>query len=622
MRYKIIMLIGALITCLTLTTASNCRAQQEISVQAAVDRQQVYVGEDFQLQIRVDGNDDPIQPNLSLLTDFRVEPLGGQQNSSESFTMINGKVSRISKRGYVYSYRLSPSRAGKLLIPALEVEVEGKIYTTSPITINARTPEESTEFILRQELASTTLYVGQPVELTVSWYINRDVNGFTFSLPVLTDPRFVVADFPESPSGAAPKDVVTIAIDQNEITASKENGSLNGEQYLIIRFRKILIPREPGEITLEKATVTSKVLSHYQPRQNSFPFGSRFDAIGRQGVYQTILTSSNQPRLTIMPLPTVNRPAGFSGLVGTFNLTATAEPTTVNVGDPITLTVTVTGEQYLANVELPDLATLPGLSGDFKIPGEMAPGRIQDTGKVFIQTVRANSPTVQAIPPIPLSFFNPANGRYETSRSAPIPITVKATRVVTAGDAEGAGPVTSRSEVTAVHEGIAHNYEEDSVLASDTSAKENNTDMLFWLLLALPPGLFFLLLIGRQLTLQRSDPRTVLARKALPDLRKAIHTLEQQTESSSSQAYPALSLALRTYLGRKLDLAPGVITCRDLRIRLADTTLPTAALDRLCEILDHCESHRFASGINRQTNLDEYLKNVLHLAEEMEEHLR
>ena len=82
----------------------------EVSIQAAVDQQEVMVGETFTLQIQVEGNDAPPEPQLTSLTDFQVEPRGGQQNSSESVTIVNGHMTRVSHRGYVFNYGLTPKR--------------------------------------------------------------------------------------------------------------------------------------------------------------------------------------------------------------------------------------------------------------------------------------------------------------------------------------------------------------------------------------------------------------------------------------------------------------------------------------------------------------------------------
>ena len=58
---------------------------------------------------------------MSGVVDFAVEYLGGQSNNSSSITIINGKVSKVESYGYIYSYRLTPKKVGRLEIPSIAV---------------------------------------------------------------------------------------------------------------------------------------------------------------------------------------------------------------------------------------------------------------------------------------------------------------------------------------------------------------------------------------------------------------------------------------------------------------------------------------------------------------------
>ena len=63
------------------------------------------------------------------------------------------------------------------------------------------------------------------------------------------------------------------------------------------------------------------------------------------------MVSSQPLKLTVLPLPEEGKPSGFYGLVGQYTISASATPTKVNVGDPITLTVKVGGGKYLKPVQ-------------------------------------------------------------------------------------------------------------------------------------------------------------------------------------------------------------------------------------------------------------------------------
>ena len=83
-----ILLLGFIFVLVSLQAAQG--TDKTISIQAQVDKEEVSVGESFMLQIKIDGDDSPAEPDLSGLSDFTVIPKGGGQNNRESITIING----------------------------------------------------------------------------------------------------------------------------------------------------------------------------------------------------------------------------------------------------------------------------------------------------------------------------------------------------------------------------------------------------------------------------------------------------------------------------------------------------------------------------------------------------
>jgi len=445
-------------------------AWAEVHLQAAVDQQEAFVGETFTLQVQVEGDDAPPAPELSALTDFGVEVRGGQQNSSESVTIVNGRMNRVSHRGYVFTYGLTPKRAGRLTIPPLTITIDGHPYQTQAIPILAKKPAETNDFKLRLELDKARAYVGEPVTLTVTWYIGKDVNGFNFNLPVLNDPRLMVSDAAKTPTKANGGDLLRIPLTSGEILAEKAKGTLDGQNYLTVSFAKTLTAKEAGQLTIPQATVSCQTVSNRSlagrdPMSGLFPD----DFFGRsRQTMRTEVVPSNEPALEIVPLPEEGRPSNFSGLVGSYSLALSASPTKVKVGDPITLTIQVAGPAAVS-ANLPSLEEALGPK-DFKVPGEMSPGQGTIELKTFTQTVRALHPGVRQIPPLRLSTFNPTTGRYEEVSSSAVPLEVSEAKMVTAQDAEGAEPVgVTKGGVKAAKGGIAYNYEGPELLVSQTA---------------------------------------------------------------------------------------------------------------------------------------------------------
>jgi hypothetical protein len=403
----------------------NTRAYA-LEAKALVERSDPYVGEPFIFQIQVSGSESPEQPDLSHLPDFSVEYQGGQQNSSRSVTIINGKVTQDVREGYFFNYRLTPKREGRLIIPSITVTANGLSAETSPVVINAQKPIETDDFKLRLTLSKDHCYVGEPLILMVTWYIGKDVQDFSFTMPLLDDDTFYFAN-PEVDTQSSKK-LYRIPIGNDEVIGEKGQGVLENREYVTITFKKALIPKRSGQIAIEPATVVCSALAGYERQRSLFndDFFSRFfddDFFGssRRGVYKKVVVPSNSLTLDIADLPKEGQPANFSGHVGAYSITASATPTEVNVGDPITLTISLSGPEYLDHVELPGLNGQPQLVRDFKVPKERATAEIIGSTKVFTQTIRALRSDVDNIPPIELPYLIPAPGVIAWRAQKPFP---------------------------------------------------------------------------------------------------------------------------------------------------------------------------------------------------------
>jgi len=576
---------------------------QQFSVQAAIEKNQVFVGESFVFQIQIEGSDSPDQPDVSGITDFTVQELGGQQNSSQSMTIINGQVNQVVKRGYIFSYRLTPKRHGRLTIPSISVSAGGNSMATRPVTIRATPPTESEDFKLRMSLSERKAYVGQPVTLTTTWYVGKDVREFSFNVPALDDDRFdVVGSDPVIDPNRRDR-YVRIPLGDGQLIGEKGQGSLDGKDYLTVRFRRTLIPKQAGNIALPRATVTCQTLKRYsQNRRRGSPgdfFGSEFFGMGRRAVYETAVVPSNRPALQVLELPSTGRPAGFSGLVGKYKIAAEATPAEINVGDPITLTVKISGPPYLGNVQLPPLATQNRLNRDFKIPQERAPGIVKRGAKVFTQTIRARHSEINRIPPIELSYFDPESGRYQRAETDAIPLSVASAKIVTARDAEGLAIGGSlQTELESLEGGIAANYEDFDALRVQAYGPAAWLHSAGWAsLIFLPPltygGLLAFVVFSRR---RDSDPGLRLARQAFRALSKDLKAVEKIPPGEAAEQDAALLRALRQYFGGRLGLSPGALTFADVEQRLTERHVDRELVQILNGLFARCEAGRYAGG--------------------------
>ena len=608
---------------LTFLIACTSSYAEDMSAKAVVENTEVSTGETFAFQIQVSGSENPEQPDLSNLKGFGVKYLGGSQNSSSSITIINGQMTKNEKKGYVFSYQLTPERTGTLVIPSIEVRSGSDTARTDPLVIVARKPVETDDFKLRLTISKDTCYIGEPVILTVTWYIGKNVNNFSFNLPVIQDKRFEFAD-PEIDKSASKK-LYRIPLGGGEVIGEEGNGVIDGKRYTTISFKKVLFPVETGIIPIDQATITCSAQAGFSRRSND-PFSNFFDddffSSSRRAVYKTVVIPSNNLTLRVKELPVEGRPANFTGNIGTYEIKTSASPVNVNVGDPVTLIITLKGPEYLEHVELPPLNLQSAFKERFKIPDERASAEIKGNSKIFTQTIRPLRPDVNEIPPVELPYFDTEKGKYLIAKSEPITISVKQTKIVTLQDAEGTSdiPVTG-NDIESSGKGIAFNYEDMSVLEKQyLTPLSCFTEGPWPYLVICPPFLFALLFAGVTVNRKRNDdPLKVLSRKAFGKLQKS---LKDTANTTPEKACVMVLDALREYLGVKLRLpSGGAITFADARKKLESLEIEGEFINELKGIFESCEASRYAGNITFN-NSSSLINKATDIAAELEKRLK
>src|SRR5262249_47185964 len=111
--------------------------------------------------------------------------------------------------------------------------------------------------------------------------------------------------------------------------------------------------------------------------------------------------------------------------IGNFTMATDAKPKSVQVGDPITVTTTISGRGNFDRVNAPLIEDDRGWhkyppSSKFKQDDEVG---ISGT-KTFEMVVSPNE-NKQSLPPLAFSYFDPAKGQYVTLHSEQTAITVQ-----------------------------------------------------------------------------------------------------------------------------------------------------------------------------------------------------
>jgi hypothetical protein len=392
-------------------------------------------------------------------------------------------------------------------------------------------------------------------------------------------------------------------------------------QHQSLSFGKLLIPKKSGLIEIPAATLlcaaeAEKETGSRQGRRSAFQYPAYFDNtfFDRNtggGSWSRIYAESEPLQLEVKPLPPAGRPPLFNGMVGDFSIRVDAAPPEVRVGDPVTLTITVTAADFMENIFFQPLRYQPLLVNRFEIPAERSLPKREGKSKIYTQTIRPLSAGITEVPAIQLAFFSPASNAYVTIESDPIPL--KVTAVEPAGLYSG---LDTRSRLHTVKEGIRHNLAGPDMLKNRMPPLFGTHPLTVLCILLAPP-----LLIGGALFFSERRHhirRTAKAARAFSVFRKnAAHITRRH--SLKSEIYGDLDQVLRAYLGDRLHLHPGALSFRDVEELLPADPQTLAGLKRLFEL---CEAYRFTRGYDETANARDIVREAMRVVRAVERSLK
>src|SRR5437764_10265190 len=216
--------------------------------------------------------------------------------------------------------------------------------------------------------------------------------------------------------------------------------TIGGRTYQVYTFKTAIAAARPGKLEIGPATAKAVVVLPRRPSTSprtrprapfdlfnlDDPFSDPFfsDPFGSTGERTELPIQSETATLNVKPLPP-NTPPNFSGAIGNFTMTADAKPKSVQVGDPITVTATISGRGNFDRMNGPSLEDERGWhkyppSSKFKQDDDVG-----ISGEKAFETVIAPNQNKTAIPSLTFAYFDPIKETYVTLRSDPVAITVE-----------------------------------------------------------------------------------------------------------------------------------------------------------------------------------------------------
>ncbi len=318
------------------------------------------------------------------------------------------------------SYEFVAPKPGTYTIGPFEVEAGTVKKKTNTLTIRLEPVPEDDYLEIKVLLPEKPMTIGQRTPATVEVWCRDDrfrvvqQTSLTLSVPLydLVD-GFEFVDTPLQRGQSSLRiNTARGAIRVPVVTTREQRGR---ETWYRISITRTLIPRRAGSYTVEPAIVNT------------------FRAVNRRPI--PIRAQDLERTLVVAELP-AGKPTSWAGAIGQgFNLDVSADRTVVQIGDPIRLTLKLKGNGNLEHASLPPLWADGGLDPkQFRLPRGDASGSFADGEKTFEVTVRAMDENVTAIPPLAYSWYDPELGRYETTRSLPVALSVRGAKIVSADD--------------------------------------------------------------------------------------------------------------------------------------------------------------------------------------------
>jgi len=428
-------LATALLAALLEGTAAHA-APGNARMHAEVRPSEIQIGQSARLVVTISGVQNAPPPRIPAIDGLRVQGLG----QTTSVQIVNGTVTAE----VTHNFLLEPERTGTFAIPALSAQIEGERVSTSPLSLrvvdanavprngiaprsgaraaDGDAPQEA-PIALRLTAPQRDLYVGEAVPVELTLVIREGVRVTEVTAPTFDGTAFTVS----RPQDGQPRQTTEV---------------IDGVRWVVATFPLAITPVSAGTYPL----VAKMEVSAYVPSSGRRRFGGvmddpLFDSFfgGGGGAQRKVPLATEARSARVLSLPEQGRPASFTGAIGQFAAEASATPTRVVVGDPVTLTVKISGKGNFDRLSIPvmesgaDWKTYPANSRFEPTDALGTSGR-----KIAEQAVVPQNAKVAAVPARPFSFFDPDQRRYVELSTQPIALTIEGAPRGPAGSAPAA----------------------------------------------------------------------------------------------------------------------------------------------------------------------------------------
>jgi hypothetical protein len=565
----------------TITIMSNLNAQDgSISFEAILSKKSLGINENLRVDFKMNKDGDNFTP-----PSFKGFTVVGGPNQSVSNMWVNGKRT-FSKS---YSYFLTPTKKGSLIIGQATIEIDDNIYKTLPVKISvsesvavSKDPNDPTYVVnenlhLVAEISNTNPYLNEGISIVYKLFYSPQIN--VTNVGEIETPEF--ENFWSQ----------NIKIPRLQI----ERGSFKGDNYNFVTWKKtVLYPQKSGKLDILPLSLDVSV---DVPTNRRDFFGNRiYNQVSKK-------VTAGKRSINVKALPG-NAPESFNGAVGKFDIKLNTNKTELNASESLQAIVKISGKGNLKlfsppSVQVPNSLEKYDPEYNEKVSTSLA------GMKGFISNTYTLVPQFQGKYPIrsvEFTFFNPQLNKYETINSEDIIINVLE------------GPLSlDENNINTINTQSSNNIlpsiNQFKFIKTDSDLVKINSkpfiySLSFYLILIFPVLAILLLVIffksnnitSSKLKESKSRRANKLAKKYLSEARKNLE--------NKDMFYVALEKALHNFLKSKLFIETSDYSKEKISKLLYSKDIEKESLELFIKLIENCEFARFTPASEFKINND------------------
>tara|TARA_B100000427_G_C15519930_1_gene599866 strand:+ start:214 stop:1956 length:1743 start_codon:yes stop_codon:yes gene_type:complete len=299
-----------------LTISTYSFGNSDISIKASVNRTQLSINDILEYKLIITGAKGQPTINESFLKDFSII----NRSTQQSYQLINNDFSSSQ----IKSFQLRPNIAGTIIIPSAKVTVAGKTFQTEPISINVLAGSDATNNPSKTTAASANatpskIPAGSSKDLFIMAVLDKETAyiGEEIIYSIRLYRRFSAIDqlLYQEPEFS----MISELLERDQKTYTQV---YQGIRYYVQEVdRRSLFSYESGAITIPPATAEVQI---------NFFYGSK-------------IIKSNDVTINIIPLPELDKPDNFSGLVGDYTMDVDVNTQALVENKPIAIRLSIAG---------------------------------------------------------------------------------------------------------------------------------------------------------------------------------------------------------------------------------------------------------------------------------------